>query len=129
MVTRMPARPGLTSSIELTVADGDTALAMCTGDVPVLATPRIIALVEEATVAALLGELDPGSTSVCMRVQVEHISPAPVGSTVRAEVTLERVEGRRLSFSVSARDDRGLVAAGRVTRVVVDRERFLDKAR
>jgi predicted thioesterase len=102
---------------------------MCTGDVPVLATPRIIALVEEATVAALLGELDPGSTSVCMRVQVEHISPAPVGSTLRAEVTLERVEGRRLSFSVSARDDRGLVAAGRVTRVVVDRERFLDKAR
>jgi predicted thioesterase len=125
----MPARPGLTSSVELTVTEGDTALAMSTGDVPMLATPRIIALVEEATVAALDGELQPGCTSVCMRVQVEHISPTPVGAKIRAEVTLERVEGRRLSFSVSARDDRGLVAAGRVTRVVVDRGHFLEKAR
>lgn len=109
------------------VSDDDTAIAMCAGEVPVLATPRIIALVEQATVAALEGELDNGCTSVCMRVQVEHISPTPVGGRVRAEVTLEKVEGRRLAFNVSARDDRGLIAAGRVTRVVVDRERFLEK--
>jgi predicted thioesterase len=125
----MPVRPGLTSIVELTVTEGDTALGMSTGDVPVLATPRIIALVEEATVAALDGELQPGCTSVCQRVQVEHIAPAPMGTTIRAEVTLDRIEGRRLSFNVSARDDRRLLAAGRVTRVVVDKERFLDKVR
>lgn len=129
MVTRMPARPGLSSTIELWVTDTDTAIALRSGEVPVLATPRIIALWEEATVAALAGQLDPGQTSVGVRVQVEHISPTPVGVSVRAEASLEKVEGRRLVFHVSARDDRGLVAAGKVTRVVVDMERFLDKTR
>ena len=111
------------------VSDDDTAIAMCAGEVPVLATPRIIALVEQATVAALAGELESGCTSVCMRVQVEHISPTPVGGRVRADVTLEKIEGRRLTFNVSARDDRGLIAAGRVTRVLVDLQHFLEKSR
>ena len=63
-----------------------------------------------------------------MRVQLDHLIPVAVGVTVRAEATLERVEGRRLTFTVSVNDERGLVAAGKVTRVVVNRERFLDKA-
>ena len=125
----MPVRTGLSCTIELTVTDADTAIALRSGEVPVLATPRIIALVEEATVAALAGELAEGQTSVGVRVQVEHISPTAVGATVRAEVSLEKVEGRRLVFHVAARDERGRVAAGKVTRVVVDVERFLDKTR
>ena len=64
-----------------------------------------------------------------MRVQLDHLAPTAVGHKVRAEATLERVEGRRLTFSVSVRDERGLVAAGKVTRVIVSVERFLDKAR
>ena len=64
-----------------------------------------------------------------MRVQLEHISPTPIGGVVRAEANLEKVEGRRLVFHVSARDERGLIAAGKVTRVVVDVERFLAKIR
>ena len=67
--------------------------------------------------------------AVRMRVQLEHISPTAVGGRITAEATLEKVEGRRLVFHVSAKDERGLVAAGKVTRVVVDVERFLDKAR
>ena len=63
-----------------------------------------------------------------MRVQIDHLAPTRVGGVVTAEATLEKVEGRRLTFTVSANDDRGLVAAGKVTRVVVDHERFLDKA-
>ena len=63
-----------------------------------------------------------------MRVQLDHLAPTAVGQTVSAEATLEKVEGRRLIFTVSVNDDRGLVAAGKVTRVVVDTERFLDKA-
>ena len=62
-----------------------------------------------------------------MRVQLDHLAPTAVGCTVTAEATLEKVEGRRLTFTVSASDERGLVAAGKVTRVVVDVEQFLDK--
>jgi fluoroacetyl-CoA thioesterase len=111
------------------VGDADTAIAMLSGDVPVLATPRVIALCEEATVATLQGRLDPGTTTVGMRVQVDHLAPTAVGSRVVAEATLEKVEGRRLVFTVSVSDHGGLVAAGKVSRVLVDTARFLDKAR
>lgn len=122
-------RPGASAAVELTVTDADTAIAMGSGDVPVLATPRIVALVEQAAVAAVHPMLDPGCSTVGVRVQLEHISPTPVGGSVTAEANLEKVEGRRLIFHVSARDERGLIAAGKVTRVLVDVERFLDKAR
>ena len=123
----MPVHSGLAAGIELTVTDEDTALAMRTGDVPVLATPRVIALVEEASVKAVAPDLAAGQTTVGMRVELSHVSPVLVGQTVRADATLERVEGRRLTFTVAVHGDRGLVAAGKVTRVVVDVDRFLGK--
>ena len=119
---------GLTASITLKVCEGDTALAMESGDVPVLATPRLVALVEKASIAALGGQLGADKTSVGYEVQLAHLSPTPVGSEVTAEATLEGVEGRRLTFRVAVTDARGLVAAGRVTRVVVDRDRFIERA-
>lgn len=125
----MPLRPGLSASVELTVTSDDTAIAFRSGSVPVLATPRLIALFEEAAVYAVNGHLAEGSSTVGVRVQIEHISPTPVDGVVNAEANLEKVEGRRLIFHVSARDERGLVAAGKVTRVIVDVERFLDKTR
>ena len=116
----------------LTVSPADTAECAGSGDVPVLATPRLVALCEEASCRSLDGRLGDGRTSVASRVQFDHLMPVPVGATVAAEATLERVEGRRLVFTVSVtlRSDRhtALVAAGRVTRVVVERERFLAKA-
>jgi fluoroacetyl-CoA thioesterase len=99
-----------------------------TGEVAVLATPRVVALCEEAALQAVASELAPGETTVSSRVELSHVSPVAVGATVRAEAILERVEGRRLIFAVSLADSRGLVAAGRVTRVVVDTERFLKRA-
>jgi fluoroacetyl-CoA thioesterase len=127
--TGMPPVPGLAASVRLVVADADTAVVLRSGDVAVLATPRVVAMAEEATVAAIAGQLKPDETSVGMRVQLDHLAPSAVGAEVRAEATLEKVEGRRLTFTVSINDERGLVAAGKVTRVIVDRERFLDKAR
>ena len=124
----MPVEPGLTAAIELTVGDADTAATLRSGDVPMLGTPRLVALVEEASVAALAGHLEPHQTSVGMRIQLDHLIPVPIGGTVRAEATLERAEGRRLTFTVSVNTERGLVAAGKLTRVVVNRERFLEKA-
>lgn len=120
---------GLTGKVSMTVADADTALAMRSGEVDVLATPRLVALTEEACCAALAGALPPAKTTVGVRVQLDHLAPVRVGRVVTAEATLERVEGRRLVFTVSVSDDAGLVAAGRMTRVVVETESFLAKAR
>ncbi|HET9600591.1 MAG TPA: hotdog domain-containing protein [Acidimicrobiales bacterium] len=122
----MAVKPGARAEITLTVREGDTAIALCSGQVPVLATPRVVALCEEATVAAVDGTLPGGQTTVGMRIQLDHLQPNAVGSTVAAEAVLDKVEGRRLHFTVSVRDHRGLVACGKVTRVVVDTDRFLD---
>lgn len=123
----MPLEPGSSASVDLDVGDDDTAIAMHSGSVPCLATPRVIALSEEACILVVEGRLADGATTVGQRVQVDHLAPTPVGQRVTAEATLEAVQGRRLTFTVSVNDDRGLVAVGRVTRVIVDTERFLDK--
>ncbi|MGH8980662.1 MAG: thioesterase family protein [Acidimicrobiales bacterium] len=123
---------GLTASVQLRVTDGDTAQCLRSGDVPVLGTPRLVALCEEASCRALDGLLGAARTTVASRLQFDHLAPVPVGATVTAEATLEKVEGRRLVFTLSVTlddDDRaGLVAAGRLTRVLVDRPAFLEKA-
>jgi fluoroacetyl-CoA thioesterase len=118
---------GLRGDAKMVVADADTARALGSGTVTVLGTPRLVALCEEATCAAIEPVLGRGLTSVGMRVQIDHLQPTPVGSEVVAEAVLEKIEGRRLTFTVSASDERGLVAAGKVTRVVVDVERFMNK--
>lgn len=125
----MAIRTGASASIELRVTAADTARAAGSGDVDVLATPRILALCEEACCRAVDPSVQETSTTVGMRAQLDHVAPVRVGSTVRAEATLDKIEGRRLSFTVSVSDASGLVAAGRITRVVVDRVEFLDKAR
>jgi predicted thioesterase len=125
----MPLAPGLSATITHVVDEADTALSIGSGDVPVLATPRIIALAEEASVEAIGGELGPGTTTVGYEVRLAHLAPTPVGGKVTAEATLENVEGRRLTFRVSVNDARGLVAAGRMTRVIVVRDRFIERAR
>ena len=123
----MPISPGLRAETENKVAEADTAQALGSGDVAALATPRVVAWCESASIAALGDTLDGGRTTVGMRVQLEHIAPSPVGAVVQTESILERVEGRRLTFTVSVREDGRLMAAGKVTRVVVDRDDFLAK--
>lgn len=125
----MRLEPGLSGKARLTVGEGDTAEEMGSGSVPVLATPRLIALCEEASCRALDGAIDSTKTSVGVRVQFDHLAPLKPGSEVSAEAVLERVEGKRLTFTVTASDAAGLVGAGRVTRVVVLLDSFLDKAR
>ncbi|MBI5090525.1 MAG: thioesterase, partial [Actinobacteria bacterium] len=73
------------------------------------------------------GRLPAGHTTVGMRVQVDHLQPTGVGTEVEAEAMLEKIDGRRLMFTVSASDTRGLVAAGKVTRVLVEVDRFNSK--
>jgi len=125
--TPVPVKPGLSAEVELVVSDTDTAIAFKSGSVAVLSTPRVIALCEQAAIDAIAMELDPGATTVSMKVQLDHLAPTGVGAKVCAEATVEKVSGRRIIFTVSVNDDRGLVAVGRVTRVIVDEERFLEK--
>ena len=125
----MPVKPGLNADVELLVTEADTAVALRSGTVAVLATPRLIALCEEASMRAVEAELDGGLTTVGMKVQLDHLAPTAVGQSVVAEATVERVNGRRVTFTVSVHDDRGLVAVGRITRVIVDKERFMEKTR
>jgi fluoroacetyl-CoA thioesterase len=126
--TPVQLEPGLAATAEMVVGEEDTAAALRTGDVAVLATPRVVRLAEEATVLAVDDHLDGTSTTVGYRVQLDHLAPTAVGGSVSAEAILETVEGRRLTFRVSVSDGHGLVAAGRITRVVVERSRFLEKA-
>ncbi len=123
----MSPESGLVATRSLTVSDADTASAVGSGSVLVLATPRLLALCEEATVAAVVDHLDPGMTTVGIQVRLDHVAASPIGRLVTAEATLEKVAGRKLFFTVSAHDDRGLVAAGKVTRVIVDEASFMAK--
>lgn len=110
------------------VAAADTAAAVGSGDVAVLATPRLLAWFEAATVSALDGTLAATDTSVGTRVAVDHVAASPVGTevTVRAEVA--GVDGRLVRFDVVAHHPDGkAVAHGRITRVIVNRDRFLNR--
>jgi fluoroacetyl-CoA thioesterase len=119
---------GLTARVELTVTDADTAQAMGSGDVPVLGTPRLLALAEAATVAATAAKLPPGTTTVGTRVELDHSAPSPVGATVTALATLAKVDGRRLLFEVRVTAGDATVAEARIERALVDRQRFVSKA-
>lgn len=121
----MPLEPGLAASFSHLVADEDTALALGSGDVPVLATPRVVALAERATCAAVADHLTDDLTTVGTRVEVDHLVPTPVGGTVTVEAVLEGIDGRRLTFGVRVSDAERAVASGTVVRVLVTRERFL----
>ena len=124
----MELQTGLAATIERVVSESDTSAAAGTSDVAMLATPSIILFAEQATWAALEGRLDEGTSAVEHRVEISHLAPTPVGAKIRAEAVLEAIEGRRLVFRVSVSDDRGLVAAGRFTRVIVSKEKFLERA-
>lgn len=114
------------AELTFTVTAGDTAQALGSGDLPVLATPRLLAWCEAATCAATASSVDGGRTTVGTRVQLEHLAASAVGAVVHVAAELVHVDGRLLRFSVAASADDGrLVATGEITRVAVDAERFL----
>lgn len=121
-------RPGLTAVLDWVVTGADTAEALGSGDVPVLATPRLLAWLEAATVAAVSGALPDDSTSVGNRVEMQHERACPVGTAVRTSAVLAHVDGRLLRFTVGAEDgDGNRLASGVLTRTAVDRDRFLQR--
>ena len=122
-----PMTTGDSATLEFTVTEDDTALSLGSGSLEVLATPRLLAWCEAATCSAVEGALADEQTSVGTRVQLEHVGASAVGASVRVTASLVYVDGRLLRFEVVAEQepDGKVVAHGEVTRVVVDRERFL----
>ncbi len=126
MVAEPPAAcvPGRRASVELRVGVDDTAMAMGSGDVPVLGTPRVLAIAEQASRRALGDSLGPELTSVGSWVEIEHMAASRVGDHVRADAVLLGVHGRRLEFSVTVTSGEKEVAHIRHRRTIVERAKF-----
>lgn len=125
---------GLTHTSVLTVSEAHTAQAMGSGDMPVLATPVMIALMENAAMLAVDQELPEGLTTVGSGVDVTHLKPSPLGAEIIATAELTEIDGRRLVFRVVAmqltpteEEEEVVVGEGTHVRYIVDRDRFLAK--
>lgn len=121
----MPISDAMAAEQRFTVTDADTARALGSGSLEVLATPRLLAWCEAVTCAALADELTPAETSVGTRISLEHLAASPVGRELVVTASVSHVDGRLVRFTVAATDRGKLVGSGEVTRVVVDVDRFL----
>ncbi|WP_296003454.1 thioesterase family protein [uncultured Alistipes sp.] len=119
---------GLSARSIATVTADNTAASMGSGDLPVFATPAMVALMENAAMQAVAGKLPEGATTVGAEMNVTHIKPSGLGAAVTATAVLTAVEGRKLTFNVGARDAEGMIGEGVHVRYVVDRARFMEKA-
>ena len=118
---------GLSARSAATVAPGNTAAAMGSGDLDVFATPAMVALMENAAMMAVASCLHEGSTTVGAEMNVTHIKPSGLGAEITATAVLTEVEGRKLTFNVGARDAEGMIGEGVHIRYVVDRAKFMAK--
>ncbi|MGH3444904.1 MAG: thioesterase family protein [Nocardioidaceae bacterium] len=121
---------GRQAGLEFRVGDADTAAALGSGDLPVLGTPRLLAWCEAATCAAIEDSLGEGQTSVGTRISLEHLGASPVGADLAVTATVAYVDGRLVRFevvAVHAGGDEKVVGHGEITRVVVERARFLSR--
>lgn len=118
---------GLTFTSAVVVSKENIAATMGSGDLEVFATPAMVALMENAAMRAVAGELPEGSTTVGALMNTTHVKPSALGDTVEATAVLKEVEGRKLTFEVKAKDSKGVIGEGTHVRYIVDKEKFLAK--
>lgn len=118
---------GLKATSTVVVSEKNTASTMGSGDLEVFATPSMVALMENAAMRAVAAALPEGSSTVGSEMNCSHIKPSKVGATITATAVLTEVEGRKLTFTVGAVDEQGIIGEGVHVRFVVDRERFMAK--
>lgn len=118
---------GLTHTSQLTVNEAVTAVAMGSGDMSVLATPAMMALMENAAMLAVAGHLPEGCTTVGGHITSSHLKPSRLGDTITATATVTRVDGKKIEFTVKAHCGDTLLGEGTHLRFVVDREKFLSR--
>jgi fluoroacetyl-CoA thioesterase len=120
-------QPGLVGEIEIVVEPQDTADALGNRGVHVLATPRLVGLLEDAGIRAVQPHLPAGAGTVGTRIDVKHLAATPVGMRVRARAILRQVDGRRYVFDVEAHDEQEKVAEGTHERFQINQARFLER--
>lgn len=120
-------KTGLTFTSTVIVSKENIAGTMGSGDLEVFATPAMVALMENAAMNAVSGELPEGSTTVGAVMNTTHIKPSALGDNVSATAILKEVEGRKLTFEVKAEDTKGVIGEGIHIRYVVDRAKFMAK--
>jgi len=118
---------GLNHTSAITVTMDKTARIVGSGDMDVLATPMMLALMENAAMLAVAPALDNGQTTVGGHIESSHIKPSKVGANVEATATLTKIDGRKLTFSVVARMNGEVIGEGTHLRFIVDREKFLSR--
>ena len=118
---------GLKHTSELTVTDAITAIQMGSGDMPVLATPTMMALMENAAMLAVADELPEGCTTVGGHIESSHLKPSKIGDKVTATAEVTKVDGKKIEFKVSAYSGDALLGEVTHLRFIVDRERFMSK--
>lgn len=118
---------GLSFTATTVVSAANTAATLGSGDMDVFATPAMVALMENAAMNCVSNHLEAGQTTVGSEIHTSHIKPSALGATISATATLSAIDGRKLTFTVTARDEQGVIGEGTHTRFVVDRERFLSK--
>lgn len=118
---------GLKATSQVVVSESLTARAMGSGDMEVFATPAMVALMENAAMRAVAEALPEGATTVGSEMNCSHIKPSKLGAKISATAVLTALEGRKLTFTVGATDEAGIIGEGVHVRFVVDRERFLAK--
>lgn len=118
---------GLKHQSVMRVTDGNTAEFIGSGDMAVLATPAMVALMENAAMLAVALHLDEGETTVGSMISTSHLKPSKIGATISTIAELVEVDGRKLTFKIEAYDADVLIGAGEHVRYVVNREKFLSK--
>ncbi len=118
---------GLTHTSQLTVDEAVTAIKMGSGDMPVLATPAMMALMENAAMLAVADHLPEGCTTVGGHIAASHVKPSKLGDTVTATATVTRVEGKKIEFKVEAHCGETLLGEGTHLRFIVDKEKFMSR--
>lgn len=118
---------GLKYTSELTVTDDVTAVKIGSGDMPVLATPAMMALMENAAMLAVAKELPEGYTTVGGHIESSHLRPTKVGNKVTATAEVTKVDGKKITFKVAAYCGDTLLGEGTHLRFIVDKERFMSK--
>ena len=118
---------GQKNKITIAVQTTDTAKAFGSGELEVLATPRMIALMENCAYKCIEDDLDDGASTVGTMINVKHLSATPVGMEVSVEAEVSEVDGRRIAFSLKAYDECGLIGEGTHERFIVYSEKFTEK--
>ena len=121
-------QPGITQEITFSVSNELTAKTVGSGTLDVLATPVMIARMEQVAWMAVAPHLSPEESTVGTRMDAKHVSPTPVGMDVTCRAELTQVEGRRLVFRVTAWDAQGPIGEGTHERAIIQAPRFLEKA-